>query len=77
MRRIAFIKHAQRCGFPLADIRELLQMHHRDAAAGAHGYRLAAEKQAGIEDTIAALRAMSSYSSVNDLPVEATGEQDI
>ena len=33
VRRIAFIKHAQRCGFSLAEIGELLHMHNGDPAA--------------------------------------------
>ena len=58
LRTLAFIKHAQRCGFSLADIRELL-----DADAGTSArdglYRKAAQKQAEIEDTIFELRTMS------------------
>ena len=59
VRRIAFIKHAQRCGFSLAEIGELLDMHSADAAARDDGYRLAVEKQAEIGKTIVALEAMS------------------
>lgn len=59
VRRIAFIKHAQRCGFSLAEINELLQMHSGEPAARSNGFRLAAEKQGEIEDTIEALRTMS------------------
>ncbi len=58
LRTLAFIKHAQRCGFSLADIRELL---HADAGTSAREglYRKAAQKQAEIEDTIFELRTMS------------------
>lgn len=59
VRRIAFIKHAQRCGFSLAEIGELLEMHGPDSAARDDGYRLAVEKQAEIGKTIAALEVMS------------------
>lgn len=59
VRRIAFIKHAQRCGFSLAEIRELVKMHTGDSAAREEGYRLAAEKQTEIQDTIEALHAMN------------------
>lgn len=59
VRRIAFIKHAQRCGFSLAEIGGLLEMHGADAAARDDAYRLAVEKQAEIGKTIAALEAMS------------------
>lgn len=59
VRRIAFIKHAQRCGFSLAEIGDLLKMHTGDSAAHVYGYRLAAQKQAEIDETIEALRTMS------------------
>ena len=59
VRRIGFIKHAQRCGFSLAEIDGLLRMHNGEPSARAHGYRLAAEKQTEIESTIEALRTMS------------------
>ena len=59
VRRIGFIKHAQRCGFSLAEIGELLEMHGPDATARDDGYRLAVEKQAEIGKTIAALEVMS------------------
>jgi MerR family Zn(II)-responsive transcriptional regulator of zntA len=59
VRRIAFIKHAQRCGFSLAEIGGLLEMHGADAAARDDAYRLAVEKQTEIAKTIAALEAMS------------------
>ncbi len=59
VRRITFIKQAQRCGFSLAEVGELLQMHNGDPAARLDGYRLAAEKQADIRKTITLLEAMS------------------
>ena len=57
--RIAFIKHAQRCGFSLAEISELLQLNSSEASVRARAYGLAADKQAEIDDTIEALRTMS------------------
>lgn len=59
VRRIAFIKHAQRCGFSLAEIGELLEMHSGDTATRADGYRLAVAKQTEIARTVEALEAMS------------------
>ena len=59
LRRIRFIKHAQRCGLSLAEIGELLQMHQAKPAARAAAYRLAAEKKSEIDKNIAALQAMS------------------
>jgi len=59
LRRIAFIKHAQLCGFSLAEIGELLQMHSCNDAGRADGYRLAARKSVEIRNTMAALEGMS------------------
>ncbi|HYC46557.1 MAG TPA: MerR family transcriptional regulator [Burkholderiales bacterium] len=63
VRRLSFIKHAQRCGFSLPQVRELL---HADGASDpTAGLRLAHAKQQEIDETIAALHAMkealSSY----------------
>ena len=60
VRRIAFIKHAQRCGFSLAEISALLQMHTASAAERSDAYRLAAQKQAEIRATIESLNAMAA-----------------
>jgi MerR family Zn(II)-responsive transcriptional regulator of zntA len=59
LRRITFIKHAQRCGFSLAEIGELLHMHNCDNATRADAYSLAAKKQAEIRETMEALEGMS------------------
>lgn len=74
LRRIAFIKHAQRCGFSLADIGRLLQMHTPDASRRKDAYRLAAEKQAEIRKTIAALEAMSE--ALECVLTSAAGDSD-
>ena len=56
VRRLSFIKHAQRCGFSLPQVRDLL---HADGAGDSPaGLRLAQAKQQEIEETITALRAM-------------------
>ena len=60
LRRIVFIKHAQRCGFSLSDIGELLRMHSTDGSVRGDAYRLAAEKQTEIRRTIDSLQAMSA-----------------
>ena len=60
LRRITFIKHAQRCGLALAEIGELLQMHEAKPAARAAAYRLAVAKKIEIDKTIIALQAMSN-----------------
>ena len=80
VRRLCFIKHAQRCGFSLPQIRELLQADtggNRKAAL-----RLALDKKREIEDTMTALRAMSealssyirSCEASAQPPEEAAGE---
>ena len=59
VRRIAFVKRAQQCGFSLAEIRDLLRTQDGEPAARLNGYTLAAQKQADIQKTIEALLAMS------------------
>ena len=56
--RLGFIKHAQRCGFSLAEIRSLLP-ESGNRTRSDEFYRLAAEKRAQIEETMEALRTMS------------------
>jgi MerR family Zn(II)-responsive transcriptional regulator of zntA len=60
VRRIAFIKHAQHCGFSLAEIGALLEMHKADASGRSNAYRLAVRKHKEIGDTIASLQAMAA-----------------
>jgi MerR family Zn(II)-responsive transcriptional regulator of zntA len=61
LRRITFVKHAQRCGFSLAEIRELLQMHEGSAVPASQVHRFVQEKRAEIEVTMAALQSMAKY----------------
>ncbi|MGZ9014370.1 MAG: MerR family transcriptional regulator [Burkholderiales bacterium] len=63
VRRIEFIKHAQRCGFSLADIRELLDMRAGLADDRQDVSQFVHEKQAEIEKTMAALKSMSALLS--------------
>jgi DNA-binding transcriptional MerR regulator len=58
VRRLRFIRHAQRCGFSLPHIRELLSPPIGEAST--RTYRLALEKKAELEDTMEALRSMAS-----------------
>src|SRR5687768_2613874 len=51
-RRIRFIKHAQQCGFSLAEIRELLVLRGRDAACCGDVRKRAIEKKLQIENKI-------------------------
>ena len=63
-RRITFIKRAQRCGFGLAEIRQLLEMNAGDEHLLQAGYDLAAAKQAEIDETRTALAQMSEALSL-------------
>jgi MerR family Zn(II)-responsive transcriptional regulator of zntA len=58
IRRLRFIKQAQRCGFTLAEIRELLALQRRDARCG-DVRRRAVEKRRLLETKIRAMTAMS------------------
>jgi DNA-binding transcriptional MerR regulator len=58
-RRIRFIKHAQQCGFTLAQIGELLLLRSRDAACCGDVRKRAIEKKLQIESKIKAMKAMS------------------
>lgn len=59
VRRIRFIKHAQHCGFTLADIQELLTLKRADSACCKDVRSLAIEKRLRIEYKLRALQAMS------------------
>lgn len=59
VRRIAFIKHAQQCGFSLAEVRELLELRGNDRACCEDIYRVAVEKKRALDEKIATLEAMS------------------
>ena len=59
VRRLGFIKHAQECGFSLAEIRELLDLRSDDAACCDDVFKLAVEKKLQLETKVKALKAMS------------------
>lgn len=59
IRRIGFIKHAQDCGFSLAEIRELLELRGTDQACCDDIYRVAVQKKLQLEHKIKALKVMS------------------
>jgi MerR family Zn(II)-responsive transcriptional regulator of zntA len=58
-RRIQFIRHAQACGFTLAEIRELLALRGRDETCCGDIRTRAIEKKLQIERKILAMKAMS------------------
>jgi Zn(II)-responsive transcriptional regulator len=59
VRRIRFIKHAQRCGFTLSEICDLLTLKQADSACCADVRSLAVDKKLRIEHKLRALQAMS------------------
>jgi len=73
VRRIHFIKHAQGCGFTLAEIRELLGLRMRDKACCGDVRTRAIEKKLQIESKIRAMMAMSK--ALDQLITECTNEK--
>ena len=71
-RRIRFIKHAQACGFTLAEIRELLALRRRDKACCGDVRTRAIEKKLQIETKIRAMKAMSK--ALDELIAECADE---
>ena len=57
--RISFIKHAQQCGFALAEIREMLELRAQDSACCNDVRKLTIEKKLQLEHKIKTLQAMS------------------
>jgi MerR family Zn(II)-responsive transcriptional regulator of zntA len=72
-RRIHFIKHAQRCGFTLAQVRELLDLRGRDKACCGDVRKRAIEKKLQIESKIRAMKAMSK--ALDQLIAECANEK--
>jgi DNA-binding transcriptional MerR regulator len=60
LRRLSFIKHAQLCGFSLAEVRELLEIRGRQDARCDDVRHRATEKKLQLERKIRALQAMSA-----------------
>ena len=72
-RRIHFIKHAQGCGFTLAEIRDLLELRDRDKACCGDVRSRAIEKKLQIESKIRAMKAMSR--ALDQLIAECANEK--
>lgn len=60
VRRLRFIKQAQRCGFTLAEIREILLLRMQVSACCNDVRKAAIEKKLQLEQKIKAMRAMSA-----------------
>lgn len=65
--RLLFIKHAQACGFTLAEIRELLQMREHSKACCNDVKRIVVEKKLQLE---AKIKAMALISQALDVMIE-------
>lgn len=59
VRRVRFIKHAQRCGFTLAEISRLLALRGKQSACCHDVRTLALEKKLRLEAKIKAMKKMS------------------
>jgi MerR family Zn(II)-responsive transcriptional regulator of zntA len=59
-RRVQFIRHAQDCGFTLAEIRDLLTLRGRDLACCDDVRRIAIERKLQLESKIGSMKAMST-----------------
>ncbi|RQY93892.1 heavy metal-responsive transcriptional regulator [Burkholderia stagnalis] len=87
VRRIGFIQHAQRCGFTLAEIRELLDLRQTGDACCADVRQRAVGKRRRLGDRIRAMQAMATaldeliaacidgHRSVDDCPILAALER--
>jgi MerR family Zn(II)-responsive transcriptional regulator of zntA len=60
LRSLAFIRHARRCGFSLAEIGDLLKMHDGTPDARSRARALAARKRGEIREAIESLQAMAA-----------------
>ena len=58
--RVQFIRHAQECGFTLAEIRELLTLRGRNSACCDDVRRVAVERKLQLESKIRSMKAMSA-----------------
>lgn len=59
LRRLRFIRQAQRCGFPLDEVKQLLDLPQSDAACCSAVRSLAVEKKLQLEARIRTMQAMS------------------
>jgi MerR family Zn(II)-responsive transcriptional regulator of zntA len=59
LRRLGFIRHAQQCGFSLAEIRELLELKTHGDGCCTDVRSVVIQKKLQIESKIKALKAMS------------------
>ncbi len=60
VRRVQFVRHAQECGFTLAEIRRLLSLRGRDSACCSDVKRVAIERKLELEARIRSMKAMAT-----------------
>ncbi|MDH6153674.1 MULTISPECIES: heavy metal-responsive transcriptional regulator [Paraburkholderia] len=68
--RIRFVRHAQRCGFTLAEIRDLLSLRQTGDACCADVRHRALEKKHQLAEKIRAMQAMSA--ALDEMIAECT-----
>ncbi len=73
VRRLRFIKHAQDCGFTLAEVRELLTLRTSQDACCTDVKSVAVHKKLLVESKIRTLQAMSA--ALSDLIARCDGGQ--
>lgn len=76
-RRVHFIRHAQECGFTLAEIKALLKLRAKDASCCGDVRMRAVEKKLQLEGKIRAMQSMSKaldrlIADCNDARLPAT-----
>jgi DNA-binding transcriptional MerR regulator len=74
LRCIVFIKHAQRCGFSLTEIGDLLRMHNGTATERRRANDLLVEKRMHIEQTMDSLRTMCA--ALDSVVPSSEGDED-
>lgn len=74
LQRLSFIKHAQQCGFSLAEVRELLAIQGRKNARCDDVRHRATEKKLQLEYKIRALQAMSA--ALDELITDCQAQND-
>ena len=74
IRRVGFIKRAQRCGFALSEIRELLTMRMQNSGCCGDVRTLAIEKKLELAAKIKALQSMSN--AIDQLIAKCVGPEE-
>ena len=77
IRRLHFIKHAQQCGFALAEIRELLELKNRNRSCCKDVRNVAMAKRLQLDSKIKAMQTLSqALSRLIDICTDDTKSLD-